>query len=329
MIPRRLLVLSLAVLAVAASGCLRDVDAEPESRLAVEDVDVEATRVTTGRVALEVTPTLLNRGGPSGQVNVTVKAYDKATGLLLTTNRTTVASIPADATRSPSLGIEVPRKNGVRIEVELGPTQRIRKVARLTVSNLAGLSPTVHDTPLSIGTMDFVVREVTGSEANGTQRVRIETRIYLTNEGADASEPLRVQVKAREANTSLLGDENWTDVGSVVPGATRIVPVNLTVPDGHNYRVEVALWRDSFVLERGRDAVQLLPTSLREAGTELQVSDPNVRRFEDPPGGRGDDRPDDGGAPAGGAGVPGPGAMMVAAAAAGAALLVRRGGRRR
>jgi hypothetical protein len=317
MIPRRLQVAALIVLALAAAGCLKDVDADPEARLLVEDVDVAAAEVTAGQVRIEVTPTLRNRGGP-GSANMTVKAFDTATGLRIARNTTTVQGIPEDGTATPSVLLDVPREDGVRVEVDLGSSDRVRQTARVTVSNLEGLSPTVHSTPLTVGKMDFVVRDVTGG--NGSQDVRIETRIYLTNEGGEASDTVRLQAKAREANTSLLGDENWTSVGTVQPGATRIVPVNLTVPDGHNYRVEVALWRDDFVLERGRGAVQLLPTEIREKGTEVEVSDPDVRDFQ-----RDDEREAGEGARADGAGVPGPGAGLVAAAALGAALLARRG----
>lgn len=330
--PRRRWVLILAVLlAATAAGCLRDFeDPQERSRLSIADVDVAAPKVTTGTVTLDVSPTLVNGGDETGEVNITIKAYDGQTGLLQDRTSVSLGTVPEETTVSPTLTVEVPREHGARIRVEVHESDQLRQTGRVTVSNLAGLDSTVHDTPLGIGEMDFLVRGVSGGNGSN-QEVRIETRVYLTNEGDGASDPVRMQVRAREADTSLLGDEAWTRVPAVPPEATRLASVNLTVPDEHNYVVQVALWQDDFVLERGRGIVQLLPREVQQEGEEIVVSDPDVEDFVQPGADRGaggdrgaGDAPDGGGQGA----APGPGTALAAAAVLAAALLARarRGG---
>lgn len=326
------LVLAVLLTATAAAGCLRDFEDGERSRLRIEDVDVAAPTVTTGKVTLDVAPTLVNRGGETGTINVTVKAYDDQTGLLVDTATTSLGTVPEEVTREPTLTVETPREHGVRLRVEIHEDDQLVQTGQVTVSNLGGLQPTVHDTPLGVGQMDFLVRDVSGGNGSA-QDVRIETSVYLTNEGEEASDPVRMQAKAREAETSLLGDETWVSVPTVAPGATHVASVNLTVPDQHNYIVQVALWDGDFILERGRGTVQLLPQEIQQEGEEIVVSDPDVRDFvredEDRRRESGADRDvSDGADGSEAAGAPGPGVGLAAAAlAAGAAAATRLGGR--
>jgi hypothetical protein len=113
--------------------------------------------------------------------------------------------------------------------------------------------------------MDFLVRKAEGSA------VKIQTDIYLTNEGLSTSENYRMLIKAREMDTHLIADKIWTSTGSFAPDATVIRSVNLTVPDNYNYVVEVLLWDGDTIIKRGEDYVQLNPMIEIDKDTELKT----------------------------------------------------------
>lgn len=307
----RLAVVALVLsAAVVTPGCLRDF--EDPGRVQMRGIEVAAPSVSSGRVTLEVTTVLDNEGGRSEPVRLDVKAFSTQTGLRVARNTTDVGPIEGDTTEQVVTRVDVPRRDGVRIEVLLLVGGRARRSGEVTVRNVGSLQPNVRTTGLSIQSMDFHVEEV--GSGNDTGRVRIEARVYVTNEASSTSGTFEMQVKAREVSTDLIADEVRRDVGDVGPGETQVFPVTLDVPDGFNYEVEAVLWDGSFVVERGVDHVQLLPEKEVPEGRDIVVSDPDLRDFIGPDrGDAGRDSPDRDRATVPGFGAAG---LLVAAAAA-------------
>ena len=310
------------VLLAASAGCLNTFE-EPEAPhdVRIVGIDVEPATVFAQDVLLLVTTALDNRGGgASGSIRLEVKAYSEERGFLLVENETTRDALPPDRSSEVELGLRVPREGGVRIEVLLYEDDLGSERASVTARNLGSLEPNILDTGLRISDVDFLVLGVAND--TGTTRATIRADLYVTNEGQAASEDLRVQVKAREAQTGLVADIQWVTTSSVAPGATVIRSVNLTVPDDYNYVFEILTWRGDAVVARSEGTVQLAPTFVKPTDTEVVTTDPNVGDFARP-GSPPTAYPTADGSYAEPA-VPGPAPALVLAAVAALALVLRR-----
>lgn len=298
----------LLVLSLTLTGCLRDMqEPGPSNRLDLRGIDVAAPHVSSGSVRLEVNTTLDNAEADSEPIRLVVKAFDSQTGFLVRTETTPNRTLGEDTTRSLTVELDVPRRSGYRIEVQVYEGGRLVETGQVTVRNLAALEPTAHETALAIQTMEFMVRNVSDA------RVRIETQVYLTNEGSDVSRELRMQVKARDVQTGLLADERYVPVPRIPAEETHILPVDLEVPDRHNYRVEAVLWDGNLTVERGQGAVQLLPTMRVNASEDIVVSEPRIEDFVRSGDHRGDRAIGDRDERSETAETPGPGAVAVVA----------------
>ena len=268
--------LALACLPLAFAGCLNEF--EPPHSLMVVGVDVRPARVLSSDVVLNVTASLDNRGGgATGDVRLTARAYGEENGFLLAENETRVGMLPPDVTRPVTMHVTVPREGSVRIEVAVFEDDQGRQSASVSARNLQTLDPEVVDTGLRISDVDFLPRRVEG-EGN-VSRATIQADLYLTNEGRDVSENLRLQVKARELTTRLVADVQWLETGGILAGTTVIRSVNLTVPDRYNYVFEMLTWRDDVIVARSEDYVQLAPTFEKPADTEVVTTGASVRDF--------------------------------------------------
>lgn len=276
----------VAVLALSSflvlSGCLNEFDEEePPNFLRISGIDVSAPVVKSGTITLAVNVTLDNLDAQSQDVRLVAKGYDQSTGLLVTAQSADVGQIPEDRTISVEVLLDVPRSSGYRIEVQVYEDDQLTIQGTVTASNIDALPPNVFDTGLRISMMDFIVRNVSGS------RVEISAKVYVTNEGTTASQPLDIQIKAREISTSLLADEEWTQLPSVATEETVPTEVTLDVPDEYNYRIEAILWDGNIMVERGAQPVQLLPNLTKDPNEEIVVTNPNVDDFIRGPGGGG------------------------------------------
>lgn len=323
--------LFLVVACVALAGCMNTFEEPappPEPHyVRIVNVDVAPHRVLSQAVDLNVSTTLDNRGGgDSDELRLEAKAYSEERGFLLVENATRVGIVPGDTTREVALHLRVPREGGVRIEIVLFEAELGKERASVSARNLGSLEPEVLDTGLRVSGVDFLVLEVTND--SGSQRARIRTDLYVTNEGDAASEDLQVQVKAREVQTGLVADVGWVGTGTVNSGATTVRSLNLTVPDDYNYVFEILTWRGEVIVARSEGTVQLAPTFVKSNDTEIVTTDPRVgdfvpirqpTAFPTHPGGSYAD-----GSAVATPRVPGPAFAAVLAAALAAALVLRR-----
>lgn len=270
---RAVLFVIVAVL-VGFAGCLNEFEDPVEPHyMRIAGIDVSAPVVTSGHVDLLVAVTLDNAGGRSPEVELELKAYDTATQLLVTSNQTSVGSIPKDKTEVIELGLRVPRTSAYRLVVLISEDGRVVQEGSVQLGQVANLERNLFDTGLAISEMDFFARNVSGS------RVTIEAKIYVTNEGSEPSKALRMQVKAREITTGLLADEAEAALSPVGPEETDTAEVGLNVPSGYNYEIEAVVWDREYIVERGSGAVQLLPTFTKPKSDELIVSTPQIEDF--------------------------------------------------
>ena len=258
--PRWLLLLTVAVLAVTAAGCLR------EGTAGVTGITVEPVNVTAGSVVLNVSTTVQHWSGPAvGSGLLRVEVLDDETGLRVREETRTFDGVSPGSAISVPCELTLPRRGSYRVRASLAGEGAQAGSGEVTIRSLERLPPDDARTPIALADMDFLVRGV----ENG--RVRIEAEVQLTNQGDGPNPDLVVEIKAREADARLLADRQWTTVGPVRPGATVTRNVTLSVPDQHNYEVEAVLWSGDVIVERGSRSVNLAPNATVTGGTAFTV----------------------------------------------------------
>ena len=259
------------LISLTACGCLEDFE---ESRLRVTDIDISPERVTSTEVVLNVTTYIENCGdGGSGDAKLLLKAFDSASGLLVSQTTTSAGSIDKDKTLPVSQLINVEREGGYRIDVVLFEDEKRLRQRSVQISGIGDQTPNIYDIGLKIQEMDFLVKNVTGS------RVTIGVDLYLTNEGDSTSEDLSMLVKAREVDAGLLADKVRTSTGNIKRETTIIRSCDIVVPDDYNYIVEVLIWKNDTIVERGAGVVQLNPKRTIPKDEEIVSSDIRVEDF--------------------------------------------------
>lgn len=248
---------------IAISGCLKS--GEDYTQLSIDTIDISADQVRSSYVDFNVTTYVGNYGKvASKNTSIVLKAYDSQNGLLQKQIRTPIGSIRIGSTACISQSLELPRKGGYSIEINLYEGDTRKRTRSISVSNLESLPADVKNIGIEIGEMDFLVRNASN------KKVVIENDIYFTNEGADNSSQFDVLVKAKEMDAQLIADKKWLKLGSIKPEKTIIRSVNLTVPDQHNYVVEVLVWSDNTVVKRGEGTVQLSPQVKLAEGERIE-----------------------------------------------------------
>ena len=270
-ITKVVLLCSIILISLTACGCLKDFE---KSSLRIGDVDISPERVTSTDVVLNVTTYIENYGdGGSGDVKLLLKAFDSASGLLVARTTTSAGSIDKDKTLPVSQLINVEREGGYRIDVVLFEDEKRLRLRTVQVYGIGDLNPNVYDIGLKVQEMDFLVKNVTGS------RVTIGVDLYLTNEGDSTSEDLPMLIKAREVDAGLLADKVWTSTGRIEREKTIINSCEISVPDDYNYIVEVLIWKNDTIVERGAGVVQLNPKRTIPKDEQIISDEIRVRDF--------------------------------------------------
>lgn len=236
--------LFLAFVLLALSGCTGDSESS-----SIEEVHVSASEVRTATVALDV-EAVVGAGITGEGWSLRVQVEDSRTGLLLASESVLLSKVDDARAGSFTIPVEVPRTANVRLEVQVLEDGIVEQQWQVRVQNLDLLAPDVQDTGVRVDHADLNVRAVTDG------RVDLGATLYLTNEGATASSPLRAQVVARETTTRLVTDEEWIDVASVPSGGTMLARLGLDLPDEQAYSIETTLWQDAFVVGRTAESLE-------------------------------------------------------------------------
>jgi len=267
----RIVLLCVTLLvSLITGGCLRDFE---KSELRITDIDISADRVTSANVVLNVTTYIENHGDRSGDVELLLKAFDSASGLLVDQDTIAVGSIQKRKTGIVSQPVKVEREGGYRVEVVLFEDDQRVDQRTLKVSGIGDLTPNIFDIGLRISEMDFLVENVTDS------KVIIGVDAYFTNEGDVTSEDLNVLIKAREVDAGLLADKTWISTGEIEKETTIIRSADIVVPDDYNYIVEALIWKNDTIVERGQGVVQLNPKRTIPEEEEIISEEIEVEEF--------------------------------------------------
>jgi PGF-CTERM protein len=294
------------LVAAAVPGVLADPSADEPvrpGRLALNDLSVASGPVGGQTATLTVTTRLEHDGPPTEDVAVVVRAYDAESGLLETSERVAVGTVTGDREVSVAANLTVPREGGYRIESVVYRNGSRQVVGERRLSGLDALTPDYARTgvgfvdadvppPLSVSVTDADaggdgdgadadVGDGDRPEANGTddrRRVSLSVGAALVNRGDDRSDPVTVEVVARQADSNLVADRARVEAGTIRPGRTAETTAALTVADGYNYYVDAVVYRDGVLIDTARTVANLDPTeriSVNETvrGTELDVSD--------------------------------------------------------
>ena len=262
-----MLFVCLAMLALSA-GCLR------ESAVTVTGITVGAQNVTGSDVTLNVTTEVQNTYGVSSGISrIQLKAYDTASGLVVQEQTGDAGFLGIRGSGSISQTITLPRKGSYRLVSTVYENGQRKGEGEITVYNLERLTPDSQETGISISDIDFLVKKVTGD------RVTIQTDVYFTNDNRAPSGPFDIEVKAKEEDARLLADKQRAHVESIMPDATRVANVTLSVPDQYNYVVEVLVWKNDVIVKRGEGNVRLRPGMQVANNTQFVTKEIETSKF--------------------------------------------------
>ena len=243
------------------SGCVKNF--EEKSYYNVRNMDISAERTGAAFVDLNVTTYIEKfQGDTAKNTSLLLKAYSRESGLLKAQKKIELGVINKGDTKSVSQVLTLPKTGGYDLRSVLFEENVQKSSGEIKVYNLDALPAEVQETGLKIPEMDFRVKKVED------RKVLVENDIYLTNEGKETSKDFRMLVKVREMDAGLLVDKAWTRTGEIRPEATVIQSVNLTMPDQYNYIVEVLIWNDNTIVERGEGYIRLRPI--------VEVKDKNI-----------------------------------------------------
>lgn len=270
---KNLFLLFIIIVFTFESGCVKSF--EEESYYNVKDMDIAADRIGAAVIDLNITTYIEKTQGDSAKnTSLLLKVYSRESGLLETQKKIELGVLKKGDTISVSQVLTLPKKGGYDLKTVLFEENTQKGNGEIKVYNLDSLPADVQEIGLGIPEMDFRVKKVEGG------KVFVENDIYLTNEGRDTSKDFRMLVKVREMDAGLLADKVWTHTGEIKPEATVIQSVNLTVPDKYNYIVEVLIWNNDTIVERGEGYIQLSPIVEVKNKNTTQAREIQTSEFE-------------------------------------------------
>ncbi|USZ67545.1 PGF-CTERM sorting domain-containing protein [Halorussus salilacus] len=279
-------VVAVSLVSVAAvPDAFADPDSDPvrPGHVSIEEVSIAPGAVSGGTANLTVDSRLGHRGGTTENVSVLVRAVGLESGLEETAVRAEVGEISGDREVSVVRNLSVERAGGYRIEtVVYRDDERIADGSK-EVRGVGTLVPEYARTSVDFhwrADDDLPAVEYTVADA-GDNRTALNVSTYLTNEGDDPSEELRVVLTARQADSNIVADRATVPVGTIEPGRTATPNAELAVPDGYNYYLDAVLWKDGVVVGTARSVANLDPTETIEADETVREVGIEVGDFED------------------------------------------------
>ncbi len=273
-------VIASLLVSVLIPGAIADQSPEDvrTSHLHIEDVAIAPGAVSGGTATLAVETRLDHRGGPAENVTVLVRAIHADSGLVETTVEKKVPTIEGRRETSVTQNVSVERRGDYRIEtVVFRDGERIAEGVK-EVNGVGSLKPAYAETNVAFHWQDetsgFPPVEYSIADA-GNDRTTLNVSTYLTNQGDDASENVRVVFTARQADSNIVADRVSVPVGEIEAGRTASPAATLTVPDGYNYYLDAVLWKDGVVVGSARSAANLDPSeklSVNQTRSEVELS---------------------------------------------------------
>ncbi|HLB72349.1 MAG TPA: hypothetical protein VJJ51_14995 [Candidatus Methanoperedens sp.] len=276
-----LAVLLASVLIITFAAILVNKDVfQPEYRLQpflnIRDVDVRPTEVTSALVTLNITAYLNHAGGETTNASMLIRAIRSDTKLLAEQVSAPIPQIPetqSDKIIKVSQELKVERSGGYELRILLFNNGSLLDSGSVSVAGLSALVPQTKRSGIVLNNIDFTVSGVSAG------RVTIKSDIYLENRGPEASENLKLIVKAKEADSNLLADKKDSETGVIASETTAVKSVNLEVPDNYNYMVVVELWKGDVLINTWEKPVLLAPTKTVPKESVEKKVDIEVSKF--------------------------------------------------
>jgi hypothetical protein len=271
-----LLILSFAIVLIKSDVLQKPPEPwVPPSNLNIRDVDVKPVMVTSSQVEVNVTAYINHGGAKTQNATMLIRAISSDTKLLETQVSAPIPEIESDLekTLAISANLNLERNGGYDLNILLFDNGSIMDSGSVSISGLDALTPMSKQSGVILSNIDFTVSNVSAG------KVSIKSDIYLENRGSQASENLKVIVKAREATSNLLADKTGTETGVIANETTAVKSVVLTVPDGYNYMVVVELWRGDTLINSWEKPVLLAPTKTVPIGSVEKQTNIEVSKF--------------------------------------------------
>ena len=178
-----LFLISFVIVFAFGSGCVQNF--EEESYYSIKDMDISADRIGTAFVDLNVTTYIEKYDGDSVKnTSLLLKAYSRESGLLEAQKEVKLGVLKKGETKSVSQTLSLPKTGGYNLRSVLFEESTQKSNGEIEIYNLDSLPADVQDVGLEISEMDFRVKGVESG------KVLVESDIYLTNEGKEASKDL-------------------------------------------------------------------------------------------------------------------------------------------
>ena len=250
------------------------------SDVRIVDIDIAAEALDIAEASLNVTTYLDNRGdAASGEITLTVKAYDADTNLLITSSPATVGVIAGEETQSASTRVTIPKEGGYKLQIAIFEDGKGIQRAETMIYGLTSLEPP-SNAKITIREIDFLVEAVEVAKEGTGEYAIINTTLYVDNLGEDVS-GLRALIKARDNATRLIVDKRWKDLGVLKEGTTSLHYTDLRVLNGRDYIVEVQVWQSERVIKESSGMVLLSPfankTVVLEAKEKTVEISPSIK----------------------------------------------------
>jgi hypothetical protein len=249
---------------------------KPASYLSIREVDVKPIEVTSALVELNITAYINHEGGKTKNASMLVRAINSDTGLLETQVSTPIPEThqtDSEKTLTVSQNIEIQRIGGYELKLLIFDAGSIVDSGSVNIQGLTTLTPQSKRSGLLLNNIDFTASNVSKGF------VTIKSDIYFENKGSEASENLKMIIKAKQADSNLIADKTSSETEVIPSEATTVKSVQLVVPDEYNYMVVVELWRGDVLINTWEKPVLLAPTKTIPKESEEKNMNIEVSKF--------------------------------------------------
>ncbi len=239
----------------------------------IRDIDLKPVKVTTSTAVFSVGVYLDHYGGNSSNSSLIIKVLDTDTGLLMQEVSMLIPEVEGEKTIEVNNNISVKREGGYEIKVLVFDRDRMVESGSVVINGLEALTPEKREVGVKIRDADFIIRDVMDGKAN------VEIGVYVENIMDSVSPALRMMVKAVQAESNIVADSTWIDVGSINPESLVIKKATVSVPESYNYMIEITLWNGDVVVEKFTKVLALAPSEVIPEESKVKPVNLEVTKF--------------------------------------------------